>query len=132
MNKLLITLTILLITSDCLAYSIPVLTIAKEGSGENLEAQILIGRVIRTRMKERHLNADKVCLQNKQFSCWNKGTKQKERSIKELETAQQAWNISENRTDNINLYHDTSVKPYWVKSVKFIKQVGQLKFYKEE
>ena len=109
-------------------------TIAREASSEPLEAQIMVARVIRVRAEERYLTFKEVCLQPRQFSCWNKGVEQKPRTVMELAMAEEAWILSENRNDKINLYHDISVIPYWTEhpNVKFIKQIGKLKFYYEE
>ncbi len=110
------------------------LTIAYESSGEPFEAQVQVANVIRTRAIERGLTPQQVCLQPKQFSCWNKGAKLKPRTTVELRTARRAWGASKAMKRDVNLYHDTSVTPWWVKSkkVKFVRQIGELLFYKEK
>ena len=124
------TLILFLLFSGLAYADIVTETIAKEASGEPFEAQILVARVIRVRSEQRRLTPSQVCLQPKQFSCWNKGVKQKPRTKAELDRAAQAWKLSE-RGDIVNLYHDISVNPYWVSKVTFVKQIGRLKFYKE-
>lgn len=137
MRKILLILMILLCCQNVNAQeqnTIPVLTIAKEASGESFDAQVLVGTIIRVRAQERKKSFEKICLQPKQFSCWNPGIIQKLRTLQEIKTAEQAWEHSKYCTLKINLYHDISVLPYWVKSkkVKFICQSGKLKFYYEE
>ena len=106
-------------------------TIARESSNQPLEAQVLVARVIKVRSDERDLSPEEVCLQPKQFSCWD--VKQKPRTKKDIETAKKAWNLAKTKHYDIkvNLYHDTSVIPYWTDKVKFVKQIGKLKFYYE-
>lgn len=113
---------------------VAIMTVALESSGESLEAQTYVAAVIRTRAKERKLTYEQVCLQPYQFSCWNKGTKQKPRTAKEYETARRAWELSEAVAERPNLYHDTSVSPAWAyaKSVHFVKAIGRLRFYRED
>jgi len=112
--------------------SVAIETIAREASGECFEAQVLVGQVIKVRMRQRNKSSAEICKQPAQFSCWNPGVHQKARTKKELDIAQKAW---ETKDCNIviNLYHDVSVNPWWAKSdrVRFVKQVGNLRFYKE-
>ena len=109
-------------------------TIAREASNQPLEAQAMVAKVIRQRSLERGLLPKEVVLQPLQFSCWNKGTAQSQRTPDEMATAQKAWDMSVNIKDEPNLYHDTSVTPSWTKSknVQFVKQIGKLKFYREK
>ena len=46
-------------------------TIWREARGEDLNGRLAVASVIVNRMKERKLSASGVCLQSKQFSCWN-------------------------------------------------------------
>ncbi len=123
---------------------IVVMTIAYESSGEPFEAQVQVASVIRTRAIERGLTPEQVCLQWSwakrkgkrvkvwQFSCWGRKDL-KPRTTAELRKARRAWEASKTMKHDVNLYHDTSVTPWWAKSdkVKFVRQVGRLKFYKE-
>ena len=110
------------------------LTITYESSGEPFDAQVQVANVIRTRAIERKLTPRQVCLQKRQFSCWNKGAKLKPRTTAELRSARRAWEASAKIKHDVNLYHDTSVTPWWAKSkkVRFVRQIGRLKFYKEK
>lgn len=107
-------------------------TIAREASGESLEAQVYVGAVIRARMSARRLSAKEVCLQKWQFSCWNKGTHQKQRSKAELIKAKQAWELSKDIKIKPSHYFDTSItKPRWANKMILVKSIGRLRFYKE-
>lgn len=71
-------------------------TLIMEAAGEGLEGMTAVAEVIRTRAKERNLSFEQVCLQKKQFSCWNDlnraGKWLKTRSKERLEAlATQAW-----------------------------------------
>ncbi|MBM3210579.1 cell wall hydrolase [Candidatus Poribacteria bacterium] len=122
---------IMLNVTACFASDTVYQTIAREASGESFAAQVMVASVIKTRAKERGLTYEQVCLQPKQFSCWNKGMKQKARTEAEIATAKTAWEQA--WAGEANLYHDISVLPYWAKSdkVRFICQIGRLKFYRE-
>jgi hypothetical protein len=111
------------------AEEIQIETIAMEASNQPFAAQVAVAEVIKTRMAERHQTTKQVCLAKWQFSCWNKGVHQKPRTKAELATAKRAWKIS--KATGVNLYHDTTVNPSWVKKVKFVKQVGKMRFYRE-
>ena len=115
---------------------VAVKTIAYEASNQPLEAQIAVGIVIRNRMIERCKTSRQVCLEPYQFSCWKNGKPTQRRKLKqkEIEEAELAWEYSANQKNfPANLYHDISCEPYWTKSrdVTFIRQIGDLKFYRE-
>jgi hypothetical protein len=48
------------------------LTIYGESRGESIEGQIAVGCVIRNRVMGEKKNYRDICLENKQFSCWNR------------------------------------------------------------
>lgn len=106
-------------------------TIAYEASGESLEAQAHVAKVIQNRAIKRGLTAEEVCLERKQFSCWNEGinSKMKPRTEREIENAKRAWRMAYELDLDIDHYHDTSVLPYWAKTMRMVKQIDSLKFY---
>lgn len=107
-------------------------TIIYESSGESLEGQVAVAKVIRNRAKDRRLSFDEVCLQPYQFSCWNTPPTRKY-TQKELDTAKEAWKMSQNSHLRANLYCRVDCYPKWIyhPSVSYIKTIGNHKFYKE-
>ena len=47
------------------------LTLIGESRGEPIEGQVAVGCVIRNRMNKQNKSYTDICLQSKQFSCWN-------------------------------------------------------------
>lgn len=127
------TLVIFLLLCSSAYADVVVETIARESSGESFNAQVLVAKVIRQRAQERKLTPEQVVMEKGQFSCWNKGVKQKARTKQELATAQRAWDASAQFKASVNMYHDVSCMPYWAKArnVRYVCRVGRLKFYKE-
>ena len=126
------------------AYEIPVQTVAWEASGEPLEGQIAVARVIQIRAKERRQTHDQVCLDPHQFSCWDiKGKPTQKRKLKqsELDVAQQAWleaALHGSRFGNANIYMRKELMPKWLRTgidngkVTFMGTIGNHSFYREE
>jgi spore germination cell wall hydrolase CwlJ-like protein len=114
---------------------ITISTIAYEASGSPFQAQVLVAKCIRQRAQERHLTERHVCLEPSQFSCWRKGRPTQSRKLteKELLTAKRAYEVAKDCHIEVNMYHDTSIRPSWSfsKKVMFVQQIGTLRFYKE-
>ena len=122
------------------ADDIVVATIIMEAGGEyHVGALEAVYEVIMTRAKKRKMTPAEVCLQRKQFSCWN----DKADGIKALEeTIAQAkkhprWVIAKNvlgkqsnYTKGADHYHADYVDPYWAKSLTKTVQIGRHIFYK--
>ena len=116
--------------------NIPVETIAREGSGESADAQVMIARTIITRAIRQSGDAcpeslKKACLKKWQYSCWNPGVKQTPRTAEELKTAKKALDIAlmTDGTMASHYYDDSISPPYWVDSMEFIVKIGRLNFY---
>ena len=119
------------------ADDIVVATIIMEAGGEYKHGALeAVYEVIMNRAKKRKMTPAEVCLQRKQFSCWN----DKADGIKALEeTIAQAkkhprWVIAKNilgkqsnYTKGADHYHADYVDPYWAKSLtKTIKiEIGR-------
>lgn len=111
-------------------------TLILEARGEGIEGMVAVGEVIRTRAEERGLSYRAVCLQRKQFSCWN----DRQSALNTLKTqnkaifrlAAKAWEASEssNLTHKSNHYHNLRVKPYWIRGKKPVAQVKNHLFYR--
>jgi spore germination cell wall hydrolase CwlJ-like protein len=131
------------ITYDPCPYSndIIVATIIMEAGGEyhtgSLEA---VYEVIKTRSKKRNKTLAQVCLQRKQFSCWNgkaDGIKALEDTIAKAKKHPR-WKIAENILgSNTNFtngadhyYADYIDKPYWADSMTQTTKIGRHIFYK--
>jgi len=129
------------------------LTLLGEARGEGHKGMYAVGCVIQQRAIERKLTPAQVCLEPWQFSVWNagKGKVKKESELYYLwdkknypkykyfvpYARQLARNICKNKklerqetTGNANHYHTKSVKPYWSKGKKPIKQIGNHLFFK--
>lgn len=123
---------ILLLLFCCLARaeSIPVLTVAYEGSSETFDGQKAIASTIKARMMERKQTAEQICLAKYQFSCWKDGKPTQKRKLtqKELETARKAWNEAQAWEYNHYARHDC--KPSWIKASKKHVRIGSHIFYK--
>ena len=105
-------------------------TIVYEASSQDLEGQIAVASVIKTRMKERRKSALSVVLRPKQFSCWRNGQPTQARPIteKERNIAMQAWDLAESGQYNHYARHDCKV--YWIKSAKIKERIGSHIFYR--
>jgi spore germination cell wall hydrolase CwlJ-like protein len=131
------------ITYDPCPYSndIIVATIIMEAGGEyhigSLEA---VYEVIKTRSKKRNKTLAQICLQRKQFSCWNgkaDGIKALEDTIAKAKKHPR-WKIAENILgSNTNFtngadhyYADYIDKPYWADSMTPTTKIGRHIFYK--
>jgi spore germination cell wall hydrolase CwlJ-like protein len=112
------------------------MTIAYEASNQSIDCQKWIAKVIEVRSEERNKTPKEIVMQKSQFSCWDKNgqpTQKRKLTDKELGTAILAWNGRDDIKERPTHYHDVSVTPYWSKSpkVKFLKQIGDIKFYRE-
>ena len=128
---------ILLITCCTLSAAdhVVALTILAEARGEGLRGMAAVACVIAQRAKERGITPKEVCLQRKQFSCWDSGkdlsylldTPQAEHALyfeKHIDKMKQEV------TGGANHYHALHVRPYWADESKKTVQIGNHIFYK--
>jgi N-acetylmuramoyl-L-alanine amidase len=81
---------------------------------------------------------EQICLQRKQFSCWNDNDPQRDLypadNDKEYELAEIIYsNVPDlaDPTDGATAYYDASIPPpEWAKPENFTVQIGKLRFYK--
>ena len=115
-------------------------TIILEAGGEyHVGALEGVYEVIMNRAEKRDLTPAEVCLQRKQFSCWNDkadGLKALEDTITKAKKHPR-WNIAQNilgkktnYTKGADHYHADYVNPYWAKSMKKTVVIGRHIFYK--
>ena len=116
---------------------IPIQTIILEAGNQGINGMVAVGEVIRTRARERGLSFERICLQPKQFSCWNdreSASRRLHRESREIgELAAMAWELSatSNLTHHADHYHADYIKPpYWAKSMCKTTKVGTHIFYK--
>ena len=111
-------------------------TLILEAGGEYADGSMeAVNEVIINRTIKRRLTPTQVCLQRKQFSCWNSGNiealivkaKAHPRYAEALAIAKAA---PTNLTGGADHYHATYVKPYWAKSLTKTVQIGRHIFYK--
>jgi spore germination cell wall hydrolase CwlJ-like protein len=94
-----------------------------------------VNEVIRNRAAKRKLTTRQVCLQRKQFSCWNSG-----RIDQLLAKAKRHPRFNEalaivngkptNYTGGADHYHADYCNPYWASSLKKTCTIGKHLFYK--
>lgn len=115
---------------------IPIQTIYLEARGESLEGKIAIAEVIRNRAFKRGLSFEAVCLQPKQFSCWNEPKKNAKEALsrmsaKEYHEAARAWHESEFSSligGADHYYNPKLCSPKWAKKLNEVKTIGQHRF----
>ena len=114
---------------------IVVATIILEAGGEyHVGALEGVYEVIINRSKKRKMTPAQVCLQRKQFSCWNSGnieqlmTKAKEHPRWVI--AQNILGKETNYTNGADHYHADYVSPYWKDSMTKTVKIGRHIFYK--
>jgi spore germination cell wall hydrolase CwlJ-like protein len=130
-------------TYDPCPYSndIIVTTIILEAGGEyHIGALEAVYEVIKTRARKRNKTLAQICLQRKQFSCWNgkaDGIKSLEATIAKAKkhprwkTAENILGSNTNFTNGADHYHaDYINKPYWAHSMTVTAKIGRHIFYK--
>lgn len=114
------------------------LTILAEARGEGEDGMAAVACVISQRANERGMTPEAVCLQRKQFSCWNGKTVDDLATLLDCSQAKYAlWlekNINKlNRANigNANHYHANYIKaPYWARGQTPVAIIGRHLFYR--
>lgn len=131
------------ITYDPCPYAndVVVATMIMEAGGEyHIGALEAVYEVIKTRAKKRNKTLAQVCLQRKQFSCWNgkaDGIQSLEATITKAKKHPR-WKIAErilgsntNFTNGADHYHANYIDtPYWADSMSVTTKIGRHIFYK--
>jgi len=112
-------------------------TLILEAGGEkDFRAMSAVAEVIYNRSISRKLSPAQICLQRKQFSCWNgkdvEGGIEKAKKHKKWSNALQiAQNLgSTNYTKNAQFYHTIQINPSWNKKMLATVTIQNHKFYK--
>ena len=111
------------------------LTILAEARGEGQTGMYAVAAVIKQRALNRRLTPTQVCLQRKQFSCWN-GKRVDARLLKTPQ-AKYAMMLASN-IQRVNTawsgyadhYHNKRITPYWAKGKRPIGIIKNHVFYK--
>lgn len=110
--------------------------IAEAGGERDSRAMHAVAEVIYNRSISRKISPMQVCLQRKQFSCWNgkdveteiEKAKKHKKWANALQIAQNLG--STNYTKNAQFYHTTKVNPSWNKKMLATVTIENHKFYK--
>jgi spore germination cell wall hydrolase CwlJ-like protein len=111
-------------------------TLILEAGGEYATGSMeAVNEVIRNRAAKRKLTTRQVCLQRKQFSCWNSGRiEQLLAKAKRHPRFNEALAIVNgkptNYTGGADHYHADYCNPYWTSSMKKTCIIGKHIFYK--
>jgi spore germination cell wall hydrolase CwlJ-like protein len=110
------------------------LTILGEARGEGKAGMYAVACVIQQRSKNRKITPAQVCLQKRQFSCWNDG-----KESHSLKTPQGIYakflaiNLSRlqlSYVKNADHYCTLKTHNYWTRTSKPVKIIGNHKFFK--
>lgn len=114
------------------------LTILAEARGEGLQGMAAVACVISQRAKDRGITPKEVCLQRKQFSCWNGKT---EADLAHLHASEMApWalyleksimHMNRAKIGYADHYYADYVKPpYWATGQQPVAKIGRHIFFK--
>jgi spore germination cell wall hydrolase CwlJ-like protein len=114
------------------------LTILGEARGEGSGGMYRVACVIQQRETNRGLSAKKVCLQRRQFSCWNKAapsrallnTDQGKYALKLAALIVAGKDLNRGIISNADHYCTLRTRPKWAKGQKAVAVYGNHKFYK--
>ena len=115
------------------------MTILGEARGEGYAGMYAVACVIQQRAKERNKTPAQICLQRKQFSCWNSNDKNRPKLRGLLKTKEAYWakqmaihitKLNSNYTKRANHYCTLKAKPYWAKNKTPVIIIGNHKFFR--
>ena len=113
-------------------------TIAMESANQPAAGQALVALTLINRARNRHTTPEIEALRPFQYSCWNEGGKWAKAWLAKYYTpearqrAMKAWYQAQEMDLPFTHYHTKNVRPYWVKSMKFMLQNGNHLFYAEK
>jgi spore germination cell wall hydrolase CwlJ-like protein len=126
----------LICASQTAKAGIVAMTILAEARGEG-EGMAAVAACIYQRSLNRKITPEQVCLQPKQFSCWNGKTKSDLEHLLKLSQAKTALWLEANlhRLNRAKIgyadhYHADYAKPYWADKSKKTIAIGKHIFYR--
>lgn len=141
LNGLLIVIVFILLAMGTLGAEpsqrdVVAMTILGEARGEGKAGMYAVACVIAQRAINRNKTAKQICLQRKQFSCWNGGGKNLHAL---LNTSQATYakllatninNLQRSYVGNADHYCTLKTHNYWTRGKAPIKVIGNHKFFK--
>jgi spore germination cell wall hydrolase CwlJ-like protein len=113
------------------------MTILAEARGEGPDGMAAVAACIQQRSLNRSMTPEEVCLEKKQFSCWNGKRPADLEHLLKLPQAKTANWLSKNlhklnraKIGYADHYHADYVKPYWAKNRTSTIKIGKHIFYK--
>lgn len=133
---ILITALVVLTNASAKESEIVAATLILEAGGEYAYGSMqAVHEVILNRAVKRRLTAKQVCLQRKQFSCWNSGKiaallAKAKRHPRWHEALAIVHSAPTNYTGGADHYHADYCDPYWASSMQKTCKIGRHIFYK--
>ena len=117
------------------------LTLWGEARNQSFDGKHAVASVIWTRANGNPSKLSAVCLDRKQFSCWQKGKFNQARPDMRKPLDRKTWSdcvviagqmVGESFLPSLKSkhYHEASIQPYWSVNMKMLASVGSHKFYK--
>ena len=135
--KILISIVAVMIASVASASDIVSMTILAEARGEGPDGMAAVAACIQQRSLNRSMTPEAVCLEKKQFSCWNGKRPADLEHLLKLPQAKTANWLSKNlhklnraKIGYADHYHADYVKPYWATGRTSTIKIGKHIFYK--
>lgn len=127
----------LICASQTAKAGIVAMTILAEARGEGPDGMAAVAACIYQRSLNRKITPEQVCLQPKQFSCWNGKTEADLSHLLKLPQSKTALWLEANlhklnraKIGYADHYHADYVKPYWATGQKSVAVIGKHKFYR--
>ena len=117
------------------------LTLWGEARDQSFDGKHAVASVIWNRANGKASKLSAVCLDRKQFSCWQRGKFSQKMPNMKNQIDRKAWGecvvLAGQMVDGSFLpsmkskhYHEASIRPYWSVNMRLLASVGSHKFYK--
>lgn len=114
------------------------LCVFAEARGTGLETQKAVVHTILNRSEQQLLSVEEIVKCERQFALASPYFVLKSNDLKGVKKVLIAINealkerMKSKNFDNVNHFHDSTVRPYWIKKMKFIKEIDGMFFYTDE